>query len=416
MRRAWLALGLSSFVACGIVAACGIDVTGSLVQPQPPPKPEASLPEASLPPGLDGSPDDATADVFGAPLDPSNVDAGLLSPDASALAALTAIDTELLTITLEDGGVLTGVSLPPGVTFTHVYDGDAGKLAVLSGGDIALGPGALQITGTPALVVLSSGELVVSGSVLAAGVGVVPGPGGFLPGEGPGAGSRGTRASNDDTGGGGAGHATPGAPASKTTDNASVEADGGVAYDRPLVGGSGGGEGASSAPLLDCGRGGAGGGAVQLYARRILRVTASGIVNVGGAGGLAGCSNGAGGGGGAGGTVWLEGPRVEIGGVLAANGGGGGGASRGGGEPGQPGEGGRASAERADGGLGGKVSAEAKSGGAGGALAGPPVRSDTGATENSGGGGGAVGRVRVRAREILVDGGVVSPALEKRAP
>ncbi|MCA9589993.1 MAG: hypothetical protein KC657_32035, partial [Myxococcales bacterium] len=69
-----------------------------------------------------------------------------------------------------------------------------------------------------------------------------------------------------------------------------------------------------------------------------------------------------------------------------------------------------------DGGVGGKTGGmgEALGGGAGGALEGPPLPSVKDAKENSGGGGGAAGRVRVRARMFIVDGGVISPAHEVR--
>ncbi len=404
MRRAF-------FLSIGIgVVACSLNVSGTLPFEPPPPPPDGGIPDASLPPGSDGAiPEDAGGDVFGAPFPPSNVDGGLVDPGAPALDAVTAIDTSTMTVTA--GGVAYGVgAYPAGVTFTI-----QGDYAVLSAGTITLGPGDVALTGTRALVVLAAGDLVVDGAISAFGVGIFPGPGGFSAALGPGAGANGSTDGMDDTGGGGAGHGTPGAKGTKTDGAGAADADGGAAYDLPLAGGSGGGAG-PIAVLGVCGSGGAGGGALQLYAARALRITAQGIVNAGGAGGLAGCLNGAGGGGGSGGTVWLEAPTVDVAGIVAANGGGGGGATRNGGDPGGLGENGRAAITRADGGVGGKVGGpgEALGGGRGGALEGPPTPSTANAKEESGGGGGAVGRIRVRARMFIVDGGVLSPAHEVR--
>ena len=407
MRRAF-------FLSIGIgVVACSLNVSGTLPFEPPAPPPDGGIPDASLPPGSDGAiPEDAGGDVFGAPFPPSNVDGGLVLDGGATLDAVLAIDTSTLTINIGGIAFVPG-TYPAGVSFTV-----EGGYAVLSAGTITLGPADVAISGTLPLVVLASTDLVVSGNVLAGANGIFPGPGGFGPSAGPGAGADGTRDNTNDTGGGGAGHGTPGATGTKTQGNGAMNADGGVAYDLPLSGGSGGGAGPSDVVPITCGKGGAGGGAVQLYAGRELRITAQGIVQVGGAGGFAGCLAGAGGGGGSGGTVWLEAPEVDIAGVVAANGGGGGGATRNnlGSELGGSGENARASGTRADGGVGVKTGGmgEALGGGAGGALEGPPLPSVKDAKENSGGGGGAAGRVRVRALMFIVDGGVISPAHEVR--
>lgn len=161
--------------------------------------------------------------------------------------------------------------------------------------------------------------------------------------------------------------------------------------------------------------GGAGGGAVLLYAR--TRLTLLGVISANGGGGIGGqqCTTGlygeGGGGGGSGGAIVLQAPVIEGGsgsviGRLYATGGGGGG-----GGPGQtglsefPGKDGNAGASQGGaGGSGGIYAAKGGSGGStgsllpGGSAAGTHYTSGNMGYGGGGGAGGAYGYIELRTR------------------
>lgn len=157
-------------------------------------------------------------------------------------------------------------------------------------------------------------------------------------------------------------------------------------------------------------RSGAGGGAIELYAR--TRIEISGAVNAGGGGGLGGqqCNQPynwlAGHGGGAGGAIVLQAPTIENTGRLSANGGGGG-AGAGSVGNGGAGEDGALGTTPAKGGAtSGMYSAAGGDGAAGGTAARPGAPGPE--SGNAGGGGGGLGQIRLL-YQATVSAGVTSP-------
>lgn len=314
------------------------------------------------------------------------------------------IDTTTLT--------LTGQVLPEGVRFEVV---DAGvQLAVLRVSTLTL-TGTVRVRGSRPLVVLAREDITLDGLLDGAARGAEPGPGAGV--DGPGSGGDVDASGSLATGAGGAGHASPGGP------GGAVEAlrpgAAGPAYGNSeellLEAGSRGGRGGFSACVV---RGGAGGGALQLFAGRRLVLTERGAVTVGGGGGEDVCEPcrranfvGGGAGGGSGGTLLLQSPTMELRGVLAANGGGGSGTC----------DGGRASTgsdalvsdQPAPGGRGrGPPCCGQGAPGAAGTRP-PGVGGEGGAL--GGGGGGAVGRIRLVTRAGSVVLGTISPPPVLRA-
>jgi hypothetical protein len=388
-------------VACAAIAwvGCGLDALGTLSEGVPDASLEASLPDSAPTDGA--AREDASVDA-GATL-PSHVPPDTVHPDGAALSGLVAIDTTLQVLEFADGRDASAV---PGVTFEVRDAGPSaeGGAAVLSVGAFTV-DGALRVTGELPLVVVASGPVVIDGVISANARGTEPGPAGATENAGHGRGTRGNSVSFDDSGGGGAGHATAGATGA---DVGSVQGGaGGQAYALALVGGSGGGNG----QVVACGNvGGAGGGAVQIFSTTSIAIGPGGGVNVSGGGGRGGCASGtSGGGGGSGGYLLLEAPSVRIEGIVAANGGGGGGGGLFvGGVAGEDGADGKLGDEPADGGGGAN---EDQRGGAGAsAQMSTPIKPGP-ASLNGGGGGGAVGRILFRTRALPpgLDGGVVSP-------
>lgn len=384
-------------VASALIAACGIDLAGTRLEETTPN--DGGGVEASV---IDGAPTDSSvltdagADVSEGPVLPSNVDASLLAPDAGDLIGPMYIDTLALTI----NGALPAV----GISFVHDKVG-AVDVAVLSVGAFVVDK-VLDVSGDRGLVILASGDVSIKELLRVDGQeATITGPGGFGPGLGPlsgGAGGPGENANNggnDNSGGGGGGHGTRGANGGSGNDVAG--GDGGSAYAIPMVGGSGGGRG--DPPGCNT-RGGAGGGALQVFSRTTIAIGPLGMVHAGGGGGDGAlCSTGSAAGGGAGGYILLEAPSLTVHGVVAANGGGGGGSDTGGffGTRGQEGQ---FSDRFADGGTGFMAN-----GGSGGTSALPTAG---GSNTNSAGGGGAAGLIyfHYRGSKIDRDGGIVSPA------
>lgn len=302
---------------------------------------------------------------------------------------------------------IRGTALPSGVTFVvRPHEPFGPELAVLYLRGLTVSSGSVvRIIGSRPLVVVASTDIEVSGVLDAGGKAAEPGAGA--------AGARGAGvdglATDESAGGGGAGHAAVGA------DGSNGPSTGGPSYGDPeltiLSGGSKGGTGGFR--LCMPVSGGAGGGAVQLFAAGAIRIRDGGGVNAGGGGGRGGdiCNTAAAGsGGGSGGAIFLQANEVLVRGVLAANGGGGGsGTTACGGfdSDGNAGEDGALGAAPAKGGP----SADCGSivGGSGGSLQGPAVASPNG-NGAGGGGGGAPGRIRIVSAKPAALDGVVSPA------
>jgi hypothetical protein len=354
------------------------------------------------------------------PLTVSHVDPADAAPGTAALAltANATIDT--------NARVISGVTLPAGVTFDHVAQPNGPELAVLRVGSFDIAEAVqIRVTGSRPLVVIAATTINVTGMLDAGARRAVPGAGGG-PHDQPHTG-RGVPGANDggagnsggvgDSGGSGGGHGTVGAgggggggPIGDPKITIAGPA-GGAAHGTPeLAVLRGGGAGGVGSPCMTE-PGGSGGGAIQLSAFEMI--TVDGTIHVGGGGGGRGyrcpTTGGSGGGGGAGGAIFLEANAITLGGTLAANGGGGGsGADSPNSLDGIFGADGAASASAAsgaaqvNGGIGG-------AGGAGGWRDADAVKgADTGYA-NGGGGGGAVGRIVVRSHLTTTPAGIASP-------
>ena len=335
-------------------------------------------------------------------------------------------DLNLPSVTIDTSNLeIQGFTLPKGVWIDEQPQRPEGSaapagpaLAVLHTRAFQVDQGAIvRVVGSRPLGVVASGDIAIAGTLDAGAHGVEPGAGGAIPGAGDGKGETGSN--TNDTGGGGAGFGTMGARGGNAGAPSSPGGAGGPeAGDTNLtvlVGGSGGGSGyvngCLSPPAMDA-LGGAGGGAIQLFAKGTIRILGSGRIHAGGGGGSGGTNcpvgptankGGGGGGGGSGGAIFLQARVVDHAGILAANGGAGGGpgvqSQRG--EPGQDGLIGTQPA------LGGMLATV--TGGNGGTRDVAPLAGEDASSGAGGGGGGAVGRIRIVASEMLTGTGISSP-------
>jgi hypothetical protein len=287
---------------------------------------------------------------------PSNVtDADLLCLPgttpiaASPEAAMIVVDTDSGAIYQFDGDDRyinppirgEGEGLIAGINFAvQAQPGGAPELAVFSVQRFDL-PADLALVGlgARALVILSCEDVTIGGLLVAGAVVVtdgygnreiVPGPGGWTRGEGPGAGGDGAGVMNGNSGGGGgaAFGAAGGTGGSGTGEGESAAGGtGGSPYGEPslvpLLGGSGGGTGDGNQYY---GYGGSGGGALQVSTPAAITVLSGAAIEAGGHGGIGSDPTGGGGGAGSGGGILLEAQTITVqgGAVIAANGGGGG--------------------------------------------------------------------------------------------
>ncbi|MCA9679798.1 MAG: hypothetical protein H6708_14600 [Kofleriaceae bacterium] len=258
--------------------------------------------------------------------------------------------------------------------------------------------GTVKVTGTEPLVIVSDGDVKITGILDVSADAGTAGPGALEAGACLGA-------ETSTAGAGGAGHYEVGGAGGASGESGG--AGGAAARDddaSPLVGGCRGGcVGCIDSPLCgNCSHGGAGGGAVQIVSRTEIAVTGGGKIDAGGGGGRSGsnvatCAR-SGGGGGSGGTILLEAPTTTIdgtGSVVAARGGGG--AATGNGSAPNQGHDGDTLQPAAAGGD----NLSCANGGAGGTESLPPVAGVSG----GGGGGGASGQVRINNRS-----GIVAPS------
>lgn len=171
---------------------------------------------------------------------------------------------------------------------------------------------------------------------------------------------------------------------------------GGVAYGTtelsPLLGGSSGGGSFA----------GRGGGAIQLVAKNLIRISTGGSINMGGRGSDTG-------GAGSGGAILLEANEVVVAGKIAANGGGGGA-----GTGPNDGKDGQLDSTPTPEGTGDERGGGGGKGGAGTEIDGQPgaLNSDYPDGSFAGNGGGGAGRIRINTRSgAATVSGLVSPAL-----
>jgi hypothetical protein len=355
------------------------------------------VPMIDAPPNADGPdapPSAFDAEIDGAPLDEvahlnANTEAMLTSTTPWMISASTSIDTTTGDISPS----------PPGgvIVLDDVAQTGAGpNVMVIQAGAIMISATVTVVGDKP--LILVADNITVSAVFDVSAENDIPGPGGFLPGMGPGpgigAGEPGDNGNNrSDSGGSGGSHGSRGGDGGNG-DSITGEMSGTVYGTRDvLVGGAGGGEGSPSGCVLD---GGAGGGALQLTAKLVLTITAA--INAGGGGGqrgknCGGGDGGSGGGGGAGGMIYLQSPSM-LGGVaaLGANGGGGGGGAD---DDGTPAGGPGLDAPSGLGGGGGTGGGEGGGGGGGasGTADGADGTDRSGTDDNGGGGGGGVGHI-----------------------
>jgi hypothetical protein len=287
----------------------------------------------------------------------------------------------------------------------------------------------LRGVGPAALVVLACGDVTIDGTVSVGaaqytdGTGTlrrVPGPGGSDAGLGFGAGGDGVWDASllAAGGGGGGGYGGSGGPGgSGGYFGAVLIGAAGRLHGEPelvpLRGGSGGGDGAFE--FAPRGRGGPGGGALQITARGALVVR--GRIDAGGLGGTGGGDDyyGGGGGGGSGGGILLEAERlvVETGAVIAANGGGGGSGTgySAYGYQSNPGQRGEARLTPAAGGADPGTFGCAGGAGSGATeIHGGSVGCISGDDTYGGGGGGGAGRIRLNSITGEIARNALSPA------
>jgi hypothetical protein len=329
-----------------------------------------------------------------------------------------------------------GRGLVDGIEFTAVVHDSIGVGAFLlrslrvEGAVRVIGPAALSLVAQLEIAIEEGGTIDVSAD------GTTPGPGGFpggagrglggcpdadsdvLDGAGPlgGARGQGAGAGAPSGGGGGGGHRAIGGDGA-SADACAIGGSGGelVLPNNTLSGGGGGGAGGDPIACEGSGpnaSGGAGGGALHLFA--LGRVVNAGVIDAGGGGGQGGGACGGGAGGGAGGAVWVDTPLLDLraGSIIAANGGGGGGGgafecvAEVGCEPpadATAGEDGRATTDAALGGI------AADAGGGAGSDAGGMARDGEPGAHNGGGGGGGAGTLFFHTHET-VELGRTSPS------
>lgn len=388
-----------------LAVGCGLDLvvdsspsidagSDSPIVPPPPPRdgeaPDVLLPDGALPDGAPPPNDEAIDDD--ASFLPSNLDAAAEPYVLDAGATLTGftdivVSLGSVTIGAADGGTL---DLGKDARFDPTC-----ACIVLSVKDWTVPAGTtVNVTGDAPLIVVANGEVKIDGAVKVSLTSVQKGP------------SDGQPSSGNASGAGGGGGATAGGVGGPGSGAANPRSDGGAPHSPlvlPSLGGNGGdsiGLDAPPAPAGGCGRGGVGGGALQVSAR-VLRVGPTGRIEAVGAGAQPGCPTYGGGGGGAGGTIFVEGRLVRVAGtLLATGGGGGGGGAAGAAAP----AGGDAGSTR-----GGAGSDGGNGGGKGGQGGDDVAPLDGGAAMRGGGGGGAAGFNRVKGLNVRIDAGTIVP-------
>jgi hypothetical protein len=282
-------------------------------------------PDVYVPPGTDGGvtpkPDATTPKVDGSALtyQPSNI--GSLTFDPSVTGPLT-LNSDNCFLSTEDEGISCDSGQnPPMDMFTVTLAGGAGQAQVFVFTYISIdSDSTLSIRGMTPAIIIALGAVDLSGNIDVSAdnydsdsdIDVIPGSrttgpgiGGFGNSGGPQAGGGGSFCGTGGSGAGSSGGFASGMPY-------------GIATLIPLWGGSAGG--GASAGGADGFSNGNGGGVIQISSAGSLIVHAGASINANGSGGI-GQGNEQGEGAGSGGGILLEGPDVEIDGVLEANGG-----------------------------------------------------------------------------------------------
>jgi hypothetical protein len=323
----------------------------------------------------------------------------LFNTDTGVLKDANQIETPVVTVAFTTSGVdmraivATSVDLQPGT--------------ILS----AEGVRGFAIVATGAILLQANARIDVS----AGGAGYRSGCGAATAGNGE----------DDNQGGAGGGGAGLGAAGGTggNGDSDQSQSMGGMAGaaaaappEGPIGGCTGGNGGKGDSNQNLGGAGGRGGGAVYLVSAISLTIASGAGIDAGGEGGAGAVrvdNNGdaGGGGGGSGGSIFLEAPRIRVGGIIAANGGGGGEGSGGqvNGKNGDPGTFGTGPA-----GGGQTGNGTGARGGAGGARDAPTGTQPMEVLQGGGGGGGGgVGFIRVKSADADL-GQEVSPAATQR--
>ncbi len=405
----WGALSGAAVAGCSLVVDTDTAALGDGREPAPEPGGSNGGSDAG------SCPSESCSDGFS----PSNVGADFWDEDAPD-------------VTLDSGATIvvnTTACNPNSVAGITVQLQDGLDACVVQIGNLTVGPNTtLRGEGSRPLILMVTGRADIVGAIDVSAVDAIPGPGGFRggnrsgpAGSGPGFGGAGFRSTNRRGGGGGGGHCGDGG-GSAEGDSSDNTGRGGRSVPEgfeliPLLGGSGGGQGARSSARGESSLGGGGGGALQISAQQ--EIVLRGRILAGGGGGQGGATvslGTGGGGGGSGGSVLLEAPEVRIvaeATINAAGGGGGSGAASF--VPGLAGQNGFEATERAVGGeSSGFGSAPGGFGGGGESLAGESTgrQGEGDAAVNGGGGGGGAGCVLVRTEAgQLAGNGRFSPSV-----
>jgi hypothetical protein len=304
--------------ACVSAQACG-DAAGGDDGP--------ATDAAAIDAAIDASPVDAAPPIVVAHLAPA--DAQLGTADWVIDAAVTIDTTDVsVSVPLPTGVGLTVASQQPG----------GGTVAVLHVRGLSVRPNQrLRVVGTRPLIIVAA-AVSVAGVIDASAAREVPGAGGSGPMAGAGTGGIGGASAPYEGGGGGAGFGTAGALGGASTGAAaatggSAGAVNGTASLTVLVGGSGGGNGATGVGCSGAvALGGAGGGALQIsaattLARRRRPARSPWAVAAAVRAGCASATASRGVAVAAAARSTCRRDRIDVAGVMAANGGGGGGAS-----------------------------------------------------------------------------------------
>ncbi|WP_414654144.1 putative metal-binding motif-containing protein [Hyalangium sp.] len=257
------------------------------------------------------------------PFTPSNFDPDAIPADKRKLdVRISCVTPTTPVIFNSSNGVWT---FPQGCTRpvlpeTRIIPQEEGEIALVSMQNLIIEPGnALKLKGDRAVILAVYGDAILSGALLADADLEVTGAGSNRPTCGSQKGGNGSFSQGRGSGGGGGAFGQGGAKGGKGEGNSS----GGVAGTKvdsrlsPLIGGCQGGTGGAKPGMTSDGKGGAGGGALQMAVAGTLHVNH--WVSVSGGGGLGGdgSSNGGenaegGGGGGSGGGLLLEAFRLQL--------------------------------------------------------------------------------------------------------
>jgi hypothetical protein len=252
-------------------------------------------------------------------VNPSNGLAAALD-DARTQPSYTLMDGAQFNTTTQK--VIDGDGSPVPIKSVLVHQSGAPDIVVFEVGSLTAS--AFTVTGEGAFAIVSNGDVSITGVVSVVFQSFYLSPGSVQAGDPCGGVLIATGNKTRMAGTGGGSFSTTGARGGNDSPSTGSAPGTPPAWGlTPLRGGCPGGF-----QFDNAGQYGAGGGATQIVSRTTIKITGSGVINMGGGGasGLAG-GNGGGAGGGSGGGILLEAPSVVLSGAaagLAVNGGGGG--------------------------------------------------------------------------------------------